>query len=115
VIGVSADETRADLSGMVRRIAEPLAAALGASSLPADAVDVRDEFVGAGYGVPTPASEEATRLFARLEGIALDPTYGAKAAAGLLDMVRRGAFARSDTVCFWHTGGTGWAPSPGSG
>src|SRR5262249_39668161 len=45
----------------------------------------------------------------------LDPTYGAKAAAGLLDMVRRGAFSRSDTVCFWHTGGTGWGPSAGNG
>jgi L-cysteate sulfo-lyase len=115
VIGVSADETRADLRRMVLQIAGPLAVELGAPRPPDDAIDVRDEYVGAGYGVPTPASEEATRLFARLEGIALDPTYGAKAAAGLIDMVRQGAFARPDTVCFWHTGGTGWAPSPGSG
>ena len=76
---------------------------------------MRDEYVGGGYGVPTPASEEATQLFARLEGILLDPTYGAKAGAGLIDLVRRGEFGRSDTVCFWHTGGAAWAPSPGSG
>jgi D-cysteine desulfhydrase family pyridoxal phosphate-dependent enzyme len=114
VIGVSADETRADLRRMVIQIAGPLATALGAPAPADDAVDVRDEYVGAGYGVPTPASEEATRLFARLEGIAVDPTYGAKAAAGLIDLVGRGAFTRSDTVCFWHTGGAAWAPSPGS-
>jgi 1-aminocyclopropane-1-carboxylate deaminase/D-cysteine desulfhydrase-like pyridoxal-dependent ACC family enzyme len=63
VIGVSADETRGDLSGMVLRIAGPLAAELGVPGPRDDAVDVRDEYVGAGYGVPTPASEEATRLF----------------------------------------------------
>ena len=115
VIGVSADETRADLHRMVLQIAGPLAAELGVPCPSDEALDVRDEYVGAGYGVPTPASEEATRLFARLEGIALDPTYGAKAAAGLIDLVRGGAFGRSDTVCFWHTGGTGWAPSLGAG
>jgi len=113
VIGVSADETRADLGRMVAQIAGPLAAALDAPAPPADAIDVRDEYVGGGYGVPTPASEEAARLFARLEGLALDATYGAKAAAGLVDLVRRGAFARSDVVCFWHTGGTAWAPAAG--
>lgn len=53
----------------------------------------------------TAASEEATRLFARHEGIVLDPTYSAKAAAGLSDLVRRGRFGRAETVCFWHTGG----------
>jgi D-cysteine desulfhydrase family pyridoxal phosphate-dependent enzyme len=114
VIGVSADETRADLRRRVIQIARTLAAELGVPTPSDEAVDVRDEYVGAGYGLPTLASEEATQVFARLEGIVLDATYGAKAAAGLVDMVRHGGFARSDTVCFWHTGGAGWAPSPGS-
>jgi 1-aminocyclopropane-1-carboxylate deaminase/D-cysteine desulfhydrase-like pyridoxal-dependent ACC family enzyme len=114
VVGISADETRADLGRMVSQIAGPLATGLDAAAPPADAIDVRDEYVGDGYGVPTPASEEATRLFARLEGLPLDPTYGAKAGAGLVDLVRRGAFARSDVVCFWHTGGMAWAPSAGA-
>ncbi len=114
VIGVSADETRADLTRMVLDITTPLAARLGLPAPPADAVEVLDEHVGAGYGVPTDASEEATRLFARLEGIPLDPTYGAKAAAGLIDLVRRGAFGPDETVCFWHTGGMTWhRPVPG--
>ena len=29
----------------------------------------------------------------------------AKAAAGLIDLIRRGRFKRDETVCFWHTGG----------
>jgi 1-aminocyclopropane-1-carboxylate deaminase/D-cysteine desulfhydrase-like pyridoxal-dependent ACC family enzyme len=27
------------------------------------------------------------------------------AAAGLIDLIRRGRFKRDETVCFWHTGG----------
>jgi len=109
VIGVSADETRADLSRMVAEIAGPLAKRLGVPPPPAEAIDVRDDYVGAGYGIPTPASEEAARLFARLEGVPLDPTYGAKAAAGLVDLCRRGALGRDDAVVFWHTGGATWS------
>jgi D-cysteine desulfhydrase family pyridoxal phosphate-dependent enzyme len=113
VIGVSADETRADLGGMVAGIAGPLAARLGQAPPPAAAIEVLDAYVGAGYGIPTEASEEATRLFARLEGIALDPTYSAKAAAGLIDLVRQKAFRPDDVVCFWHTGGMTWhRPGP---
>jgi D-cysteine desulfhydrase family pyridoxal phosphate-dependent enzyme len=110
VVGVSADETRADLTRMVAAIAGPLADRLGAPAPPAEAIEVLDDYVGPGYGIPTPASAEATRLFARLEGIPLDPTYGAKAAAGLVDLCRRGAFRRGETVLFWHTGGMTWQP-----
>ena len=111
VIGVSADETRADLTRMVTAIAGALAASLGVPAPPDDAVEVLDAYVGDGYGIPTPASREAATLFARLEGIALDPTYGAKAAAGLVDLFRRGAFGGDDTVVFWHTGGATWNPA----
>jgi len=110
VIGVSADETQADLGRMVAEIAAPLADQVGVPDPPAGAIEVLDGYVGAGYGIPTPASEEATRLFARLEGIPLDPTYGAKAAAGLIDLIHRAAFGPDDAVCFWHTGGMTWRP-----
>jgi 1-aminocyclopropane-1-carboxylate deaminase/D-cysteine desulfhydrase-like pyridoxal-dependent ACC family enzyme len=51
------------------------------------------------------AEAEAIRLFARCEGILLDPVYTGRAAAGLIDLIRRGEFGRSETVLFWHTGG----------
>ena len=104
VIGISADETRADLTRMVAEIAGPLAARLEVPPPPEDAIEVLDDYVGDGYGLPTPASCEAIELFARLEGVVLDPTYGAKGAAGLIDLVRRGVFSRSEDILFWHTG-----------
>ena len=58
-----------------------------------------------GYGVETPASAAALRRFARDEGLLLDPTYTAKAAAALMDLARDGVFATGRRVLFIHTGG----------
>jgi L-cysteate sulfo-lyase len=63
------------------------------------------DYVGDGYGVPTPAMVEAVALTARCEGILLDPVYSGKGMAGLIDLVRKGFFRREDNVVFLHTGG----------
>jgi len=67
---------------------------------------LRGEYVGAGYGVVGDLEREAIRLLASEEGILLDPVYSGRAFGGLVDMIRRGEFSTSDTVVFWHTGGT---------
>lgn len=76
------------------------------ASLPAGAVVVRDDQVGAGYSLPTPAMREAVRLFAMREAILLDPVYTGKAAAGLIAMVRDGTLRDDQRVLFLHTGGS---------
>lgn len=65
-----------------------------------DHVSVDDSALGEGYGVPTDEVWAALRLFARTEGIVLDPVYTGKAAAALIADVRPG-----ETVVFLHTGG----------
>jgi 1-aminocyclopropane-1-carboxylate deaminase/D-cysteine desulfhydrase-like pyridoxal-dependent ACC family enzyme len=64
------------------------------------------EFVGPGYGIPSAAGVEAVKLFARTEGVILDPIYTGKAAAGLVAHVREGRFGKDDVIVFFHTGGT---------
>jgi D-cysteine desulfhydrase/L-cysteate sulfo-lyase len=64
------------------------------------------DFVGPGYGTPSEAGSEAVRLFARHEGVVLDPIYTGKAAAGLIAHLREGRFGRDDVLVFVHTGGT---------
>lgn len=64
------------------------------------------EFVGAGYGIPSEAGTEAVKLFARTEGVILDPIYTGKAAAGMVAHVREGRFGADDVLVFVHTGGT---------
>ena len=53
----------------------------------------------------TPAAREAMRLAARTEGIFLDPTYTARALAGLIARVAGGGIKREDRTVFMHTGG----------
>jgi L-cysteate sulfo-lyase len=82
-----------------------------------DRVVANCDYVGAGYGLPTPGMMEALELVARTEGILLDPVYSGKAMAGLIDLVRKGQFTKGQNVVFLHTGGSvglfgyvhGWA------
>jgi L-cysteate sulfo-lyase len=105
VIGVSADERAqvllADVEAIVRGIAELLKVRIE----PDPTCEIDDRFVGEGYGVPTPSSREAIELAARTEAIFLDPTYTAKAMAGLIAYLRDHTFDDDQTVLFWHTGG----------
>ncbi|HEY7499210.1 MAG TPA: D-cysteine desulfhydrase family protein [Vicinamibacterales bacterium] len=107
VLGISADDSRQGLSAVVRDLVDGVADLVGVdrSRVANAAIEVDDGFVGGGYGVPTDESREAIALLARTEALFLDPTYTAKAMAGLIAHVRRGAFEPTDTILFWHTGG----------
>ncbi len=58
-----------------------------------------DRWLGAGYGHPTPEGARA-QAAAHGAGLALDPTYTAKAFAAALDAVEGGG---ARVVLFWHT------------
>lgn len=68
-------------------------------------IEASFDYIGPGYGIPTPEGLDAIMAFARREGILLDPIYTGKAAAGLLDHIRRGIVPQGATVVFVHTGG----------
>ena len=71
-----------------------------------DDIIVDGEFIGPGYGVPTPECMEAMALLARSEGILLDPSYTGKALAGLIAHIRAGRYSPDQSIVFIHTGGT---------
>jgi L-cysteate sulfo-lyase len=73
---------------------------------PREAVQANSDYVGGGYGVPTPGMVEAVTLLARSEGLLLDPVYSGKGMAGLIDLVRQGRFERDQNIVFLHTGGS---------
>lgn len=90
----------------VAKLANAVAARLGVNVvLSPDDITCPMDWMGPAYAAPTPACETALRLLARAEGIFVDPVYSGKAFAALLDWVRAGRFAPTDTVVFWHTGG----------
>jgi L-cysteate sulfo-lyase len=123
VIGISADASAPDLSATVREIVDGIGDLLKVRLKPDTTYEkerstreevrlkpdspyyIDDSFVGEGYGVPTAASREAIELSARTEAIFLDPTYTAKAMAGLIAYIRDQMFDDNQTVLFWHTGG----------
>jgi D-cysteine desulfhydrase len=90
------------LRRLVRRTARLLADA-GLGEVPvAEALaglELRGGQVGRGYGHATGAGERATRRLSAA-GLALDPTYTAKAAAALLEGIER---EREGPVLFWQT------------
>lgn len=106
LVGVSADATAAELREKTLELAGEGAVLLGAEvDLATVSLTTVDDQVGEGYGIPTPASEEALHTFARLEGVVLDPTYTAKAAAGMMAWVEERGTAPGERVVFLHTGG----------
>jgi len=107
VLGISVNKPTDHLASHVAGLATETAAYLGQSLTfaPAD-IEVDDAYLGGGYAVIGEPEREAIRLFARTEGLLLDPVYTGRAAAGLIDLIRKGRFTQDETVLFWHTGGT---------
>jgi D-cysteine desulfhydrase len=108
LIGINVRRPRAEQEANVLRLAQETAALLNLPAPPAASVEALADWVGPGYSLPTDEMIEAVKLFARMEGILLDPVYTGKAAAGLLGLIRQGRFTQRDRVLFVHTGG---APS----
>jgi len=73
--------------------------------VPDDAVTLRGDQLGSGYGLPTDAMREALGLMASLEGLLLDPVYSGKAFAGLIQEVRNGSLKPGRNVLFLMSGG----------
>jgi 1-aminocyclopropane-1-carboxylate deaminase/D-cysteine desulfhydrase-like pyridoxal-dependent ACC family enzyme len=68
-------------------------------------IDADESYVAPGYGLPSPAGQEAMHLLATTEAILTDHVYTAKALAALVADVRAGKYPRGAAVVFIHTGG----------
>ena len=103
-IGVRAPKPKQEQS--VFDLAARTAEHLGAPGIvKREHVVANTDYVGPGYGLPTPGMVEAVKLLARLEGILLDPVYSGKGMDGLIDLVGKGFFPKDSDIVFVHTGG----------
>lgn len=106
ILGISVDEEKAVFCDRLAELASQTAELLGEKMLfRADDFLLNADYLGGGYGVLGETEKEAVRLFARCEGLLLDPVYTGRAAGGLIDLIRQGFFKPDDSVLFWHTGG----------
>lgn len=107
VLGISVDERADVMQSKVTALAnQVLEKARMSGVINEKDILVDDEYLGAGYGNPGIKEVEAIRLFAREEGLILDPVYTGRAAGGLIDLIDQGYFEKNERVLFWHTGGT---------
>lgn len=107
ILGISVDLTAEELQQRIYQlITETIDAHSFSLSMNRNEILVEDSYRGKGYGLPTDADIQAVYDFARNEGILLDPVYTGRAAAGMIDLVKRGMIPSSSSVLFWHTGGT---------
>ncbi len=106
VIGVSTKLKKEELAGKIASLANETAQLLDMNlTFTPDEITIYDEYVGKGYGIPTPQTIEAIRLVAQTQAIFLDPVYTGKVMAGLLALIRQGRFTTKDNIIFVHTGG----------
>ncbi len=107
LLGISIDEPQSVLQSRCANLASAASEKLG-ESIPFDPSDIQvnSDYCSAGYGILTDLERNAVRQFAATEGILLDPVYTGRAAGGMLDLISRGFFKSSNSILFWHTGGT---------
>jgi D-cysteine desulfhydrase len=107
VLGISVDNSADTLQTHVSALATATAAHLGLHThfATGDSVQVNADYIEPGYAILTDLERDAIRMTAQLEGILLDPVYTGRAMGGLIDLIRWGAFTRSQRILFWHTGG----------
>ncbi len=107
ILGISVDEPAAVLKPRVAELATATAAHVGENwQYKAEEVLVNDDYTGEGYAMMGEQEIEAIQLFAQMEALLVDPVYTGRAAAGLIDLIRKGFFRKDETVLFWHTGGS---------
>ena len=105
--GISVDKQAEILAPIVSQIATTILPLLGASGeITQEDVLIDDRFLGGGYAIVGSLERDAIQLFARREGLLLDPVYTGRAAGGMLAKIRSGEIEPDERVLFWHTGGT---------
>lgn len=104
VLGVDVG-TRPDLEERIPELARDASLHLDRGS-PNATVNVDHRHIGAGYGELSDACLDAMRIFARVEGLILDPVYSGKAAAAMFTAIHDSRIGPDDTVVFWATGGS---------
>jgi D-cysteine desulfhydrase family pyridoxal phosphate-dependent enzyme len=107
ILAISIDHSVKELQGTVADLANQAAELLSEPvHFQKDQVLVNADYLGAGYAITGAPELEAIHLFASYEGLLLDPVYTGRAAAGMIDLIRKGYFKKTDHLLFWHTGGS---------
>lgn len=68
-------------------------------------IHIEDRFLEEGYGIITEGVRTSIDMFAKMDGIFLDPVYTGKAGLALIRNALNGDISSESPTVFWHTGG----------
>jgi D-cysteine desulfhydrase len=103
ITGVTVSRPREECTARITEMSTATADLLHIPMSGVQRVRVMDGYIGPGYGIASLEGQAATTLVAQTEGIFLDPIFGAKAMAALIDAARDGRV--TGPVIFLVTGG----------
>jgi 1-aminocyclopropane-1-carboxylate deaminase/D-cysteine desulfhydrase-like pyridoxal-dependent ACC family enzyme len=105
ILGISINHKTKELQNIVSSITIDASDHLGEKiKITPEDILVNSDYLGGGYAVLGESEIEAIRLFAQNEGIIIGPVYTGRAAAAMIDLIRKSYFKDNETVLFWHTG-----------
>lgn len=104
LLGVSVWQNTEQLQSQVKTLADEVLNLLHAPC-PLPPFEITSDFIGPGYGLPTPESSRVLIECFRTDGILLDPVYTAKGVAAVKHLMQHKAREFPETIVFWHTGG----------
>jgi D-cysteine desulfhydrase len=106
ILGVSVLHDSQKTEGRIREMVSRTLQDYPALAEPFDpSVSIDDRFIGEGYGKLDDGVRSAIQMFAKMEGVLLDPVYTGKAGLALLRMALAGEIKSDTPTLFWHTGG----------
>jgi len=106
IIGISVKDKKKDQEEKVFDLAKKCCKYIKCPEPLKNDIVVFDDYVGKGYGIPTEGMKNALKLMAKKEAILLDPVYSGKCFDGLLDLISKKYFSKTDKILFLHTGGS---------
>jgi 1-aminocyclopropane-1-carboxylate deaminase/D-cysteine desulfhydrase-like pyridoxal-dependent ACC family enzyme len=106
VLAISVQQPKNFIEPLIlKRAGEAVAQLGGGGAIDPSRLVVSDQFIGAGYGVPTDDSLGAIVAAGKHAGLILDPAYSGKALGGLTALLADGTIGPDEHVIFVHTGG----------
>jgi D-cysteine desulfhydrase family pyridoxal phosphate-dependent enzyme len=105
IIGVTVSQSAEEMEAKVKHLIERTIETYPEIDEFKPKIHIDDSFLGKGYGILEDGVVSAIEMFAKMEGIILDPVYTGKAGLALIRMGLAGDIKADTPTLFYHTGG----------
>jgi D-cysteine desulfhydrase family pyridoxal phosphate-dependent enzyme len=105
IVGITVSKSADDLTKEVKDLIDRTVKTYPEIESFTPRINIDDSFIGKGYGVLEDGVVSSIEMFAKMEGIFLDPVYTGKAGLALIRMALAGDIKSDSPTLFYHTGG----------